>query len=120
MEQNENQYLHEIEVLRNITHTCSELSARARALPLGEIVHRVLRRSPAKVSDDAIQYLAKYYLAHLADKTGHLARELQEFHSARVNPREVVVLASFFKNLLDEMKGVPHVRHYLTLAQYTS
>ena len=67
----------------------------------------------------AVQNLAKFYLGHLADKTPHLARELAEFHAARVNPRDLVVNAVFFKHLVDELKSLPHVRHYMALAQYT-
>lgn len=119
MDQNENQAIHEIEVLRNIIQTCTEMATTRSTLPIGDIVYHALRRSPAKVSDIAIENLAKFYLLYVAENQGYLARELQEFHAARVNPRDLIVPAAFFKLLALEFKGVPLVRHYLVLTQYT-
>ena len=119
MDQNENQAIHEIEVLKNIAQTCTEQSVSKSTLSLGDIVYHSLRRSPAKVSDLAVESIAKYYLLHVAENIAYLGREIQEYHAARVNPRDLIVPASFFKLLALEFKGFPLVRHYLLVTQYT-
>lgn len=122
MDQNENQSLHEIEILRNIMATCQELSRVKSKLALGDILARAQSRSPHRVSDKALQSIAQYYLRALEDKQPDLALELQEFHSARVNPRELQMSASFFATVANEkgLRGFPFLRHYLLTTNYTS
>lgn len=121
MDQNENQSLHEIEILRNIIATCQEVSKIRSQLAVGDIVARAQRRSPHKVSERALQSLTLFYLRHLEDKQPHLAIELQEFHSAKVNPRELQMSAAFFFAVANEkeLKGCPLLRHYLITTNYT-
>ena len=121
-DQNENQASHEIEILRGIISTCEELSITRSKLALGEIISRAQHRSPQRLGDRTLTGLAKYYTRHLESNSQDLADELQQFHSAKVNPREVQVPVVFFETLGKEtaFKDMPLFRHYAVLSNYTS
>lgn len=120
-DQNENQAIHEIEILRNIISTCSDLRQSRSQVPLGDLCAFAEKRTPAKVGTRALEALAKFYLALLKEDARHLADELVDFHAARVNPRDLCVSSAFFLNLVSEpgFRGAPLVRHILLLTQYT-
>lgn len=64
-DQNENQCVHEVEILRGVISTCQEMSISRSSLPLGEIIHRASHRTPAKIGGTILEGLTKYFLAHL-------------------------------------------------------
>lgn len=121
MDQNENQGLHEIEVLRSVISCCAEVSKVRSNLSVADIVARVAHKSPMKTSNLAVHGITKFYLRLLEDKMPELAVELQDFHSSRVNPRELQMSANFFSTLADtrELRGHPLLRHYLLTTAYT-
>ena len=120
-DQNENQCLHELEILRGVISVCEDMSLVRSSGSLGEIISKVSSRTPAKIGGATIDGLARYYMMHLKEGTTYLAEELQDFHSAKVNPRELTVPVSLFEVLAKE-KGfvsMPLVRHYIVLSSYT-
>jgi len=121
MDQNENQSLHEIEVLRSVISCCAEVSKVRSNLSVADIVARVAHNSPMKASGLAVTGITKFYLRLLEDKMPELAVELQDFHSSRVNPKELQMSATFFNNLADtpELRRHPLLRHYLLTTAYT-
>ena len=120
-DQNENQAMHEIEILRNLMSVCGELKQSRTQISLGDLCAFAEKRSPAKVAARALESLAKFYLGYLKEEAKHLADELVDFHAARVNPRELCVSAGFFQSLAVEagFLRAPLVRHYVLLTQYT-
>ena len=121
-DQNENQASHEVEILRGIISTCQEMSISRSKMPLGEIIAKAAHRSPARLGDRTLTGLAKYYIKHLENNSQDLLEELQQFHSATVNPREVQVPVHFFEALAKEpaFKDMPYFRHYAVLSNYTT
>lgn len=121
MDQNENQSMHEVELLRAVISVCAEVSKVRSNLGIGDIIARVAQRTPMKASTQAVTGLSSFYLRLLEDKMPELATELQEFHSARVNPRELQMSATFFRTLADtqELRGHPFLRHYILTTAYT-
>lgn len=120
-DQNENQGSHEIEILRGIISTCEEMAVTRSKLPLGEILARAQHRSPARLGERVLSGLAKYFLKHIETSTTFLAQELQDFHSARINPKELCVPVIFFETLGKEQAftSMPFFRHYAVLTNYT-
>ena len=55
----------------------------------------------------------KWYISFLEDKEVDLIIDLADFHSQKVDPREVIVSASFFGKLPQEpaFKHCPLLRH---------
>jgi hypothetical protein len=72
------------------------------------------------LSQGTVQSLAKFYTGFLENGAQHLPHEVIDFHSARVNPRELAVATIFFATLATEVgfKAAPNVRHYLLLSNY--
>ena len=127
-DQNENQSTHEVEIMQSLLTTAESLAEPDSAgtqntkMNIGDLVARAGRRNPAKISPQTMQTFAKYFLQFLNSGDVILVKELIDFHSTFVNPRELVVSGSFYKILTDEeiLLKYPYLRHYLILTQYTT
>ena len=99
-----------------------ELRSSRSKPAIGEIISRAERRNPQRVGVRVLQGLTKYLVRHLENQTVHLAEELGDFHSARVNPREIAVPPIFYETLgnLAAFAEMPLFRHYCVLANYTT
>ena len=71
------------------------------------------------VSDSMWKSLAKYYISFLANKHVDMIEDLADFHSEKVDPREVTVSTGYFAKMVDEaaFKECPCLRHYLIATQ---
>ena len=120
-DQNENQSTHEIEILQNIVATATDISRTQKTVPMGELIAKACKRTPAKISPTAIQTLAKFFVQFLSTGDQVLVGELVDFHSMRVNPKDLVVSNAFFQALVSEeaLQKAPFTRHYILLTQYT-
>ena len=109
-DQNENHGTHEVEILQTIVHVAEIMSTsrgskdkRTQLLvSMGDLVARVARRIPTKLSPNVLTSLCKFYAQHLETGQLHLVQELMDFHAARVNPRNLVVPYHFFHTLVAE------------------
>ena len=129
MDQIQNHGTHEVEILQTIVSTASLMRAAASAssssggdhVRMADLVARVSRRTPAKVSMHTLQSLVKYFAMHLQEGTVHLIQELVDYHAAKVNPKALVVGSGFFTTLTIEeaLNNKPLLRHYMLLSQYT-
>ena len=121
-DQNENQQAHEIEILGYIIAVAEDLSKKNRKVSQGDLVAAVARKNPAKVSAHTLTTLTKYYIGHLENQTVHLLKELVDWHSVNVDPKELVVNPAFFVALVSEpeLEKCPQFRHYALQTQYTS
>ena len=121
-DQNENQGIHEIEILQTIAVTMREMGQKTGSANMGDIVARADRRNPAKVSTATLQCLTKFFVQFSEGGNKELLEELVDFHSTYVNPREVVVSTAFFQALVKEpvLMKCPHVKLYLLLTNYTT
>ena len=128
-DQNENHGTHKVELIQTIMSTAKDMSASDASTSsrgklktqLGDLVAKAQRRTPAKVSFTTMAWLTKFFVQFLEDESLHLVHELVDFHSAKVNPRNLVVSTAFFQFLVTEegLKKTPLLRHYLLLTQYT-
>ena len=121
-DQNENQQIHEIEVLQTLRNAAEGFLKLGKEQILAQdIIAAAQRRHPVKVADHLWKTLAKWYISILEDKAVDLISDLADFHSQRVDPRELTVSASFFFKILQEpaLKKCPLLRHYLITSQYS-
>ena len=121
-DQNENQQIHEIEVLQTLRSAAEGFFKLGKEkIQAQDIVASAQRRNPVKVAESLWKTLAKWYISMLEDKAVDLISDLADFHSQRVDPREVTVSASFFLKILQEhaLKKSPFLRHYLITLQYS-
>ena len=121
-DQNENQQIHEIEVLQTLRSAAEGFFKLGKEkIQAQDIVASAQRRNPVKVAESLWKTLAKWYISMLEDKEVDLIIDLADFHSQKVDPREVTVSASFFLKILQEpaLKKSPFLRHYLITLQYS-
>ena len=120
-DQNNNQATHEIELLQTITTVAKELATTRDRVLLPDMQYRATNRHPSKLPEETMRVLCKYYKAFLDGGNQNLVRELVDWHSTNVNPKELRVSTLFFKLLCgnDELKGHPLTKHYLLLCHYT-
>ena len=120
-DQNENQATHEIEILQTLMSMAEEMSKSAKKVTLADLIARAERRNPAKLSVSSMNILAKVYTQFLGASQQHLCSELVDFHSERVNPKELVISMAFLKSIADEevLKDLHYLRLYLMQSQYT-
>ena len=120
-DQNDNQGIHEIEILQTIMATAKMISETNKNITMGDLIARASKRNPAKISPRILQTLAKFFTQFLGSGDQHLVNELIDYHSHKVNPRELVVNNAFFEALTNEeaLRGASLLRHYLLLTQYT-
>ena len=123
-DQNENSGTNEIEILQTIVATADVMrcSSKSDKVPLGDLVERAHRRHPAKISPTVMSTLVKYFVQYLGSGDHHLIQELVDYHSVKVNPRELIVSNQFFSTLVTEAPFLktPYTKHYLLLTQYTN
>ena len=122
-DQNENQQTHEVELIQTIKSTAEDLYRGGhRKINLAELCAMAEKRNPTKTSPTMMMALCKYYIGFVEDKQTGLVSELQDFHSSTVDPKELVVNASFFQclNTGEVLQKAPFTRHYLLLTQYTT
>ena len=121
-DQNENQLTHEIEILQNIMVTAKGLSAHHQSITMGDLIAKVGKKMPTKISVESLRILVKFYVQFINSGDQNLVEELVDFHSTHVNPRELVVSTRFFQFLTSEpaLENAPFLRHYLLLTQYTT
>ena len=120
-DQNENQAVHELEILQTIKFAAEGfLKAGKAKVSLGDLVSAAQKRNPAKISPSAWMTLSKYYIGFLENQAVDLIEDLNDFHSNSVDPRDLCVSIAFFSNLESEqaMKQCPQVRHFLLCSQY--
>jgi hypothetical protein len=121
-DQNENQGTNEVEILQTIQATALAASKSTLKLKMGDLIAKALKRNPAKISQGTVCILAKYYVQFLDSGDQFLINELVDFHSAKINPGELVVATNYFGYLVadDVFLKAPLLRHYLLLTQYTT
>jgi hypothetical protein len=121
-DQNENQGTHEIEILGTIMATAELLKKTQKKVILGDLVAKAGKRSPAKIMPLVLNTLAKFFVQFLETDDMHLLKEIVDFHSVKVNPRELVVSGSFFQTLVGEepLSKAPLLRMHILLTQYTN
>ena len=122
MDQNDNQRTHELEILQTIKFTAQTLLEGGKdKVAVGDLVAHAQRRNPAKIMPQTWMSICKYYVSFLENDVVDLVDDLQEFHSANVDPLELSVPTTFFSLLTSEeaLKKCPQVRHYLMTTQYT-
>ena len=87
-------------------------------VPLGDLVAKAMRRTPAKVSFQTMSTLCKFFTHFLTSGDQHLIQELVDLHAVKVNPGNLVISTQFFNTLVSEenLKDAPHLRFYLLLA----
>ena len=120
-DQNDNQGTHEIEILQSIVSAAEAMSGVKKTVQMGDLVAKASKRNPAKISPSVLNTMAKFFVQFLQSGDQHLLTELVDFHSMKVNPRDLVVSNNFFQILVSEggLLKTPYVRHYLLLTQYT-
>ena len=106
-DQNNNQATHEIELLQTITTVAKELATTRDKVLLPDMQYRATNRHPSKLPEETMRVLCKYYKAFLDGGNQMLVRELVDWHSTNVNPKELWVSTQFFKTLCgnDELKA---------------
>jgi hypothetical protein len=122
-DQNENQAVHELEILQTIKHAAEGFLAKGTGhVSLGDLVSASQKRNPAKISPVSWMTLAKLYTGFLENGVADLVDDLMEYHSEHVDPRELTVSLKFFSAVSGEeaFKSCPQIRHYLITSQYTS
>ena len=121
-DQNDNQGTNEIEILQTVVTTALELGEAAKTTTMGDLTAKALKRNPAKISPRVIGTLAKYFVQYLETNDQHFVKELVDFHSHKINPKELFVSNAFYETLTGEaaLKTTPCTRHYLLLTQYTN
>ena len=119
-DQNENQGTHEMEMLQGLMQTANIMCQDSKKILLSDLVARALKRNPAKMATRAMNSLAKFYTQFLGSGDQHLVAELIDWHSVKVNPRELVVNNRFFEALISEevLVSAPHLRMQLLQSQY--
>ena len=120
-DQNDNQQVHEIEIVRSIDMAARELAVVTSRVLLGDLVSKTTQRSPNKIKDSVLVALAKYYISFVTNSRKDLVGELLHFHAATVNPRELVLPHTFFEALAkeDAFKTQSLAKLHVTLAAYT-
>ena len=96
-DQNENQSIHEIEILLTIQATAAEASKTSETLKMGDLVSRAGKRNPARISSTVLQTLAKYFSQFLEEGNVHLINELVDFHAFSVNPRDIYIYIYIYR-----------------------
>ena len=101
-DQNENHGTHEIEILQTIVATAdlmrsSKNPGAKSTVQMSDLVAKTARRIPAKISPVTLRTLGKFFSQFLTSGDQHLIQELVDFHSVKVNPRNLVVPAVFFE-----------------------
>ena len=120
-DQNENQQVHEIEVLQTLRNVAEGfLKSGMKSVLPADLMAGAKRKNPAPVSDKLWKTLARYYLSYLHDKEADMIEDLADYHSEKVDPREVTVGEGFFAMMMQgAFKGCPCLRHYLVATQYS-
>ena len=120
-DQNENQGTHEIELLQTVMSTATQMQKSEKEVVLGDLVAKAARRSLAKIQVMTMTTIAHMCVQYLEADRLHLLQEIVEFHSMKVNPRELVVSTPFLKLLLDEehLRGAHLLKMYILFTQYT-
>ena len=120
-DQNENQGLHEMEILQTLVTTAEDLSKTTSKVNLSDLVAKAMRKNPARIAAATLSTFAKFYVGFLGSGDQHLIQELVDFHSSKVNPRDLVVSTNFYSTLAGEksLQKFPFLRLYLVLSQYT-
>ena len=121
--QNENQGVHEIEVLQTVISTAEEMASKSlTSSTKADLVARASRRNPAKMGHQSLSTLTTYYNQFLKSGDVHLVKELVDFHAERINPAELVISNVFFESLVNEeaLNEAQVLKHYLVLTQYTN
>ena len=126
-DQNENQPTHEVELLQTIKTLSEDLSNASdsgvgRKVPDSELVARAARRNPTRQPAQALMSYCKYYKSFVEDEHPELVSELVDFHSVKVDPKDLIMPPSFFDHLANStvLSKTPYLRHYLMLTNYTS
>ena len=121
MDQNEKQMSHEIEILQGIRATAEVLSKKRDTVKQGDLLSAAIRRNPAKVSPDSMMTLCKLYIGFLENGCVQLVQDLVDFHSDKVDPKELTVSISFIQSIVSEeaLSKCPHTRLHLLELQYT-
>ena len=65
MDQNDNQGIHEIEILQNIKMTALSLSKSMNKVSMGDLVAFVGKSNPAKIKSSLLMTLCRYYIGFL-------------------------------------------------------
>ena len=88
----------------------------------GDLIAAAQKRNPAKISPKSWTTYSKYYVGFLDNKFPDLVQHLWDFHSNKVDPRELAVSLAFYDLVASEpaFKQCPTLRHYLLTTQYTS
>ena len=120
-DQNENQGTNEIEMLQGIMQTANLMCQTCKKILLSDLVAKPMKRNPAKMSNRAMGSLAKFYTMFLNTGDQSLVSELIDWHSANINPKDLVVNNAFFETLISEeaFSSAPHLRVHLLQTQYT-
>ena len=76
-------------------------------------------RNTAKTSLKTWTTFSKYYIGLLDNKVADLIRHLPDFHSSKVDPRELAVSLAFYDLVASEpaSKQCPTLRHFLVTTQ---
>ena len=114
-DQNENQSIHEIEVLQTLRIAAEGfLKAGKVQIVAGDIISAAQRRNPVKFSDGMWKVLAKWYISFLDNKQADLIIDLADCHCQKVDPKELTVSTNFFTKVLSELafRQCPFLRHY--------
>ena len=122
-DQNENQAVHELEILQTIKHAAEGFLAKGTGtVSLGDLVSASQKRNPAKISPVSWMTLAKLYTGFLENGVADLVDDLMEYHSEHVDPRELTVSLKFLSAVSGEeaFKNCPQIRHFLITTQYTA
>ena len=88
---------------------------------MSDLVAKAVRWTPAKVSSGTTPAMCKYFAQLLASGYLDLLQELVDFHSVKVNPRNLVVPTAFFGHLVNDevLSTTPHPQALYRPAQYT-
>ena len=86
-----------------------------------DLVSATMRSNPAKLSTKTMQVLTKVYIGFLENGVPELVQELVDFHSDRVDPKELTVSTMWIESLVTEepLQKCPHTFLALWLSHYT-
>ena len=121
MDQNENQATHEMEILQGIKATAVGFSVKQSKITQGDLLSAAQRRNPVKLSLKTMQVLTKVYIGFLENGVPELVQELVDFHSEKVDPKELTVSTAWVEILVSEeaLLKCPHTCVALWQCHYT-
>ena len=112
----------EMDLLQSIKCAAENLAKQHNNVQQGNLLDLVHRRMPTKVSALTLQTLCRFFVLFLHNEAQHLVKELVDYHSHKVDPRQIAVSTSFFGTIVQEqnLKEFPLTRMYLVITQYTT